>query len=52
MIFPPFIALQQTTSAFQQLMVTNLMIFVAAGYTVIIRKQEIWSRFEIWVIKI
>jgi len=49
---PPFIAWQQSTSAFQKLMMTNLMIFVAVGYTLIVSKQEIWSRFEIWVIKI
>jgi len=49
---PPFIAWQQSTSAFEQLMMTNLMIFVAVGYTVIVSKEEIWSRFEIWVIKI
>jgi len=52
MTFPPFIAWQQSTSAFEQLMMTNLMIFVAVGYTLIVSKEEIWSRFEIWVIKI
>ena len=31
-------------------MMTNLMIFVAVGYTLIVSKEEIWSRFEIWVI--
>jgi len=49
---PPFIAWQQSTSAFQQLMMTNLMIFVAVGYTLIVSIQDIWSTFEIWVIKI
>ena len=28
---------------------TNLTIFVAVGYTLIVSKQEIWSRFEIQV---